>query len=125
LCVGVDSTLKKSSSDYWKQGPIVVHCSAGIGRSGSFIAIHSCLSLLAENKDYDIDHTVLKMREGRIGMVQTEKQYEFIHHAIAEHLLDERYEKTFSTSLSESSPFYSSNNPTHSSSVSAPVMSQA
>ncbi|XP_014293966.1 tyrosine-protein phosphatase non-receptor type 7 isoform X1 [Halyomorpha halys] len=64
-------------------GPVIVHCSAGIGRTGCFIAI--CIGvcqLLAENS-VDVLSIVCKMRYDRGGMVQTAEQYEFIHRALA------------------------------------------
>jgi len=66
-----------------RDGPIVVHCSAGIGRTGSFIAIHHTISCLVQGQpEPNILELIYQMRTERIGMVQTEKQYEFIYQAI-------------------------------------------
>jgi len=83
LCEKVNTFMKSSEG-----GPIVVHCSAGLGRSGSFIGIHFSLNHLTENSHVNILNLILQMRQDRIGMVQTEKQYEFIYRAICEHFQD-------------------------------------
>ncbi|XP_023723261.1 tyrosine-protein phosphatase non-receptor type 7 isoform X2 [Cryptotermes secundus] len=63
-------------------GPVVVHCSAGIGRTGCFIAVSvGMLQLLEENK-VDILGIVCQMRYDRGGMIQTAEQYEFVHRAL-------------------------------------------
>ncbi|KAJ9578543.1 hypothetical protein L9F63_005272, partial [Diploptera punctata] len=62
--------------------PVVVHCSAGIGRTGCFIAVSiGMLQLLEENK-VDILGIVCQMRYDRGGMIQTAEQYEFVHRAL-------------------------------------------
>jgi receptor-type tyrosine-protein phosphatase R len=63
-------------------GPVVVHCSAGIGRTGCFIAVSvGMLQLLEENK-VDILGIICQMRYDRGGMIQTAEQYEFVHRAL-------------------------------------------
>ncbi|KAL1123131.1 hypothetical protein AAG570_002219, partial [Ranatra chinensis] len=64
-------------------GPVVVHCSAGIGRTGCFIAICIGVNQLLGENCVDILGIVCKMRNDRGGMVQTAEQYEFIHRALA------------------------------------------
>jgi protein tyrosine phosphatase len=63
-------------------GPAVVHCSAGIGRSGTFIAIDICLRRLLAVGNVDIMATVNYIRKQRFGSVQTFKQYKFIYEAV-------------------------------------------
>jgi len=66
-------------------GPTIAHCSAGIGRGGTFIAILICLEKLTEGhpyEDLDLVEIVLQMRKSRCGMVQTEGQYIFIHQVL-------------------------------------------
>lgn len=75
-----------------KTGPVVVHCSAGIGRSGTFCTVHSAISKyrydLSMKPDtppsFDILHTVIHMRQQRPGMVQTKDQYMFCYLSIDE-----------------------------------------
>jgi protein tyrosine phosphatase len=59
-------------------GPIVVHCSAGIGRSGTFCAVHSIVQHMhqhvadhGEIPPINLVETVLALRDQRPGMVQT------------------------------------------------------
>ncbi|XP_041072052.1 receptor-type tyrosine-protein phosphatase beta isoform X2 [Carcharodon carcharias] len=60
-------------------GPTVIHCSAGVGRTGTFIALDRILQHL-ENKDsVDIYGTVYDLRLHRVHMVQTECQYAYLH----------------------------------------------
>ncbi|XP_067947033.1 tyrosine-protein phosphatase non-receptor type 11-like isoform X2 [Watersipora subatra] len=66
-------------------GCIVVHCSAGIGRTGTFIVIDIILTqlqLYGLDCDIDIQKTILSVRSQRSGMVQTEGQYKFVYIAI-------------------------------------------
>ena len=67
-------------------GPVVVHCSAGVGRSGSFIAMYylykEILGQIKENKDeiiFNVFNLVRKMKEQRLHMVQVFEQYKFIY----------------------------------------------
>ncbi|XP_050442897.1 phosphatidylinositol phosphatase PTPRQ-like isoform X3 [Adelges cooleyi] len=64
-------------------GLIVVHCSAGIGRTGTFIACDILLRQINERTKLDVFKTVLKLREQRTNMVQTQAQYEFVYACLA------------------------------------------
>jgi protein tyrosine phosphatase len=75
------------------RGPMVVHCSAGVGRSGTFITIHAVLSLWAAHRAspeacvpfrYDLFSVVRYLRQCRFGMVQRPEQYEFCYQAVVE-----------------------------------------
>ncbi|XP_071945732.1 tyrosine-protein phosphatase non-receptor type 11-like [Antedon mediterranea] len=70
-------------------GPIVVHCSAGIGRTGTFIMIDIVLNLIKQHGldcEIDIHRTIQMLRSQRSGMVQTEAQYKFIYHAVQHYI---------------------------------------
>ena len=68
---------------------IVVHCSAGIGRSGVFIAVYHYMMMLRNGKivveptEEYLANLVLRLRENRHGMIQTKRQYEFIFTVIS------------------------------------------
>ena len=67
-------------------GPMIVHCSAGCGRSGAFCAIDTVLYRLRKMKsasDHDILlQTISRFREQRLSMVQTLRQFVFCYEAI-------------------------------------------
>nr|XP_008265860.1 tyrosine-protein phosphatase non-receptor type 13 isoform X9 [Oryctolagus cuniculus] len=65
-----------------RSGPIITHCSAGIGRSGTLICIDVILGLISQDLDFDISDVVRCMRLQRHGMVQTEDQYIFCYQVI-------------------------------------------
>uniref|UniRef100_A0A1I7T086 Tyrosine-protein phosphatase domain-containing protein n=1 Tax=Caenorhabditis tropicalis TaxID=1561998 RepID=A0A1I7T086_9PELO len=56
-------------------GPVTVHCSAGIGRTGTFVAMEACLQILTDGKDLDLQTTCKALRNSRAGSVQVDIQY--------------------------------------------------
>ncbi|XP_065936957.1 receptor-type tyrosine-protein phosphatase zeta-like isoform X1 [Magallana gigas] len=65
-------------------GPIVVHCSAGIGRTGTFIAIDYLLEEGAVEQTVDVKGYVISLRHQRGKSIQTYEQYVFLHDAVVE-----------------------------------------
>eukprot|EP00096_Caligus_rogercresseyi_P003566 TRINITY_DN1678_c0_g1_i1.p1 TRINITY_DN1678_c0_g1~~TRINITY_DN1678_c0_g1_i1.p1 ORF type:complete len:202 (-),score=47.81 TRINITY_DN1678_c0_g1_i1:569-1174(-) len=73
-------------------GPILVHCSAGVGRSGTFIAVDQLTRMIDcdKNSKIDIFHIVYQLRRDRRHMVQTLPQYSYLYKCILHHLLEKR-----------------------------------
>ncbi|XP_069092215.1 tyrosine-protein phosphatase non-receptor type 13 isoform X3 [Pleurodeles waltl] len=57
----------------YTSGPIITHCSAGIGRSGTLICLDVVLGLISQDLEFDISDVVRSMRLQRHGMIQTEE----------------------------------------------------
>ena len=93
--------LHKQSTNKWSpsKGPILVHCSAGVGRTGTFIAVDLALEQARKEGVVDIAGIVNRLRQQRMKMVQTlvrsdyivsyfmlqqQEQYVFLHDAVLE-----------------------------------------
>ncbi|KAG8519657.1 Tyrosine-protein phosphatase non-receptor type 1 [Galemys pyrenaicus] len=79
--------VRESGSLSLEHGPVVVHCSAGIGRSGTFCLADTCLLLMDKRKDpssVDIKKVLLEMRKFRMGLIQTADQLRFSYLAVIE-----------------------------------------
>ncbi|XP_070401801.1 receptor-type tyrosine-protein phosphatase epsilon isoform X2 [Nothobranchius furzeri] len=68
-------------------GPIVVHCSAGVGRTGTFIVIDAMIDMMHAEQKVDVFGFVSKIREQRSQLIQTDMQYSFIYQALLEYYL--------------------------------------
>uniref|UniRef100_A0A8C6U6U4 protein-tyrosine-phosphatase n=1 Tax=Neogobius melanostomus TaxID=47308 RepID=A0A8C6U6U4_9GOBI len=79
LMTDVESDRRSSAA----MGPVIVHCSAGLGRTGCFIATTiGCRQLQLEGV-VDVLSITCQLRADRGGMIQTGEQYEFVHHALS------------------------------------------
>ncbi|XP_061571892.1 tyrosine-protein phosphatase non-receptor type 2a isoform X1 [Cololabis saira] len=79
--------VRESGSLGSEHGPSVVHCSAGIGRSGTFALVDTCLVLMDKRKgpsSVEIQKVLLGMREYRMGLIQTPDQLRFSYMAVIE-----------------------------------------
>jgi protein tyrosine phosphatase len=104
------------------QAPIVLHCSAGIGRTGTFCAIDIGIKRYLDTRTIDIASTVVKMRHERAGSVQTEDQYVFIHSALMDYIRqqsDEEYRTCRTETSIESEPCIGAKTASNSSSSSS------
>ncbi|XP_022097247.1 receptor-type tyrosine-protein phosphatase delta-like [Acanthaster planci] len=63
-------------------GRTVIHCSAGVGRTGTYIALDAMLEQMAQEEQVDVLGFIYQMRQKRIKMVQTPEQYKFIFDAL-------------------------------------------
>ncbi|XP_052776954.1 uncharacterized protein LOC128214498 isoform X2 [Mya arenaria] len=70
-----------------ENGPVIVHCSAGVGRTGTFIALNVLSEQAATLGYVDPVGCVSTLRKQRVDMVQTEDQYVFLHMALLETLM--------------------------------------
>ncbi|XP_062862794.1 protein tyrosine phosphatase receptor type Eb [Trichomycterus rosablanca] len=68
-------------------GPIIVHCSAGVGRTGTFIVIDAMMNMMHAEGRVDVFASVSRIRNQRCQLVQTDMQYSFIYQALLEHYL--------------------------------------
>ncbi|XP_041446533.1 receptor-type tyrosine-protein phosphatase C isoform X3 [Xenopus laevis] len=66
-------------------GPIIVHCSAGVGRTGTYVSIDAMLEGLEAENRVDVYGYVVQLRRQRCLMVQVESQYIFIHKCLVEY----------------------------------------
>uniref|UniRef100_A0A2H6NAM7 Tyrosine-protein phosphatase non-receptor type n=2 Tax=Micrurus carvalhoi TaxID=3147026 RepID=A0A2H6NAM7_9SAUR len=79
--------VRESGSLSSEHGPAVIHCSAGIGRSGTFSLVDTCLIVMEKRNDpfhVDIKQILLNMRKYRMGLIQTPDQLRFSYMAVIE-----------------------------------------
>lgn len=88
------------------EGPMIVHCSAGIGRTGTLIALDALLEAAQTNSTIDVQGYIETMRKDRMNMIQNVFQYKVLHSAIAEALCcpDMLQSKTTFLNLDDSDP---------------------
>ncbi|XP_072000902.1 receptor-type tyrosine-protein phosphatase O-like [Engystomops pustulosus] len=78
------------------KGPITVHCSAGVGRTGTFIALDRLMQHIRDHEFVDVLGLVAELRSFRMSMVQTEEQFIFLHHCV--HLMWKKKKQQFQIS---------------------------
>eukprot|EP00794_Sanderia_malayensis_P008073 gene8073-8937_t len=71
---------------YNQNAPLIVHCSAGVGRTGTYIALDTQINRVANDMHINIFENVNDLRDRRFLMVQTEDQYAYLHHALLEYI---------------------------------------
>ena len=78
--------VHKTKEQFGQDGPITVHCSAGVGRTGVFITLSQVLERMQYEGVVDMFQTVRMLRTQRPAMVQTEEEYRFCYLAALEYL---------------------------------------
>ena len=68
-----------------KHSPMIVHCSAGVGRSGAFVALDNSINELQDLKKVNLQAAVRKIRLQRAYCIQTDEQYEFCYRTLLEY----------------------------------------
>lgn len=85
LIFAVREAQTKVSTHSSSSLPVVVHCSAGVGRSGAFCTIDNAIHELDKLKKVNLQGIVRKMRKQRAFAVQTEEQYELCYNTVLEY----------------------------------------
>nr|XP_012420300.1 PREDICTED: tyrosine-protein phosphatase non-receptor type 11-like [Odobenus rosmarus divergens] len=91
--LGFLEEVNRAQSSMPGAGPMVVHCSAGIGRTGTIIVIDILVDLIRRQGldcDIDVPKTIQLVRRQRSGMVQTEAQYKFVYLALQRYIQGEQ-----------------------------------
>ncbi|XP_078723777.1 receptor-type tyrosine-protein phosphatase delta-like isoform X7 [Lampetra fluviatilis] len=78
--------VHKTKEQFGQDGPITVHCSAGVGRTGVFVTLSIVLERMRYEGTVDVFQTVKMLRTQRAAMIQTEDQYQFCYQAALEYL---------------------------------------
>ncbi|CAF1688410.1 unnamed protein product [Adineta ricciae] len=78
--------VHKTKEGFGQDGPIVVHCSAGVGRTGVFLTLSIVLERIRYEGVVDVFQTVKLLRTQRPALVQTEDQYQFCYRSALEYL---------------------------------------
>lgn len=83
-CQGMRFLIDKLIADVQNNEVPVVHCSAGVGRTGTLIAMAHLKLLINTNEPLSVFNEIRKMKEQRWGMIYTNSQYDYLYE-YAEH----------------------------------------
>lgn len=71
------------------KAPLLLHCSAGVGRTGTIVLMEAALDMALAERRVDVMGLLYKLRQQRVNLVETVEQYEFVHTALVERLFGE------------------------------------
>ncbi|CAD5223792.1 unnamed protein product [Bursaphelenchus okinawaensis] len=97
-CVSVLRMLRTVNSDA-KTNPVVVHCSAGVGRTGTVVALAAIMQKIYAKQPFNVFETVKELRGRRYNAVQTDLQYIYIHRVLCDYIKIKIPEKTAQVGL--------------------------
>uniref|UniRef100_A0A7E4UVT8 Protein-tyrosine phosphatase n=1 Tax=Panagrellus redivivus TaxID=6233 RepID=A0A7E4UVT8_PANRE len=66
--------------------PAIVHCSAGVGRTGTIVALEMCMRVLASGAELSVYNIIKELRSRRFLACQTDLQYLYVHRAILQYI---------------------------------------
>uniref|UniRef100_A0A8C3L1E4 Receptor-type tyrosine-protein phosphatase eta n=1 Tax=Chrysolophus pictus TaxID=9089 RepID=A0A8C3L1E4_CHRPC len=94
LLINFRHLVHEYSSQNPIDSPILVHCSAGVGRTGTFIAIDRLIQQIEMENTVDVYGVVYDLRMHRPLMVQTEDQYVFLNQCVMDIIRSQKEKKT-------------------------------
>ncbi|XP_065344142.1 receptor-type tyrosine-protein phosphatase alpha-like [Cloeon dipterum] len=74
------------------KNPILIHCSGGVGKTGTVILIDACLQMFRSHNRIDVMSIFTKMRSQRVNLVNNLAQYEFVHLVLLEIIANPKFE---------------------------------
>ncbi|XP_042901631.1 receptor-type tyrosine-protein phosphatase kappa [Parasteatoda tepidariorum] len=77
--------IKKFQEAQQKKTPWLLHCSAGVGRSGTVMVLDSAIEMSVAEGKIDVLGILYRMRQQRMNIIQTVDQYIFVYKALVEY----------------------------------------